>query len=124
MLENSDVLRLIVYALAVLRVTNLLWVEEGPWEVFAKLRSTAGIHVAEKNQGTWENGNYTITELQGQRIATTFFGKLLNCPMCISVWLSVPAVVAFSLKIWWLDLLAVWLAISGLCVIYYRIGDK
>ncbi|MHA2163950.1 MAG: hypothetical protein ACXABF_16160, partial [Candidatus Thorarchaeota archaeon] len=39
----SDVFRLLIYALAVFRLTHLLWHENGPWAVFDLLRAKAGI---------------------------------------------------------------------------------
>jgi hypothetical protein len=42
----SDVFRLLIYALAVFRLTHLLWHENGPWDVFDWLRAKAGIKLA------------------------------------------------------------------------------
>ena len=55
---------LVVGMLAVWRVTHLLQAEDGPWDVVVRLRQAVG------------NG---------------FWGKLLDCFHCLSVWIAAPA---------------------------------
>ncbi len=55
--------RLALGILAVWRLTHLLYGEDGPWDVFVRLRRVAG-------QGFW--------------------GELLDCFYCLSVWTAVP----------------------------------
>ncbi len=96
-----DFLRLLVYALAAYRVTHMLWAENGPDDVFDWLRAKAGV---------W------FSEAVGKRTATSFWGKLLNCPDCLSVWVAVAAVALWLLQLWVLDVLAAWLTVSAICV--------
>jgi hypothetical protein len=99
----ENFLRLLVYALAAYRVTHMLWLENGPYDVFDWLRAKAGI---------W------YSEAVGKRTASIggFWGKLLNCPDCLSVWVAVVAVALWLLQLWVLDVLAAWLAVSAICV--------
>jgi hypothetical protein len=100
-LRNIDpLLRLVVYAFAVYRVTHLLNWENGPWDVLDWLRWKAGVEV------TYAGGT-------PHRIATTFWSKLILCPYCLSVWLAVPAVPLWLADFWVFDLLASWMAIAG-----------
>jgi hypothetical protein len=57
------ILRLLTGVLAVWRLTHLLHAEDGPGEVFLRLRQRAG---------------------------TGFFGQLLGCFYCLSLWVAVP----------------------------------
>jgi hypothetical protein len=54
---------LVLGILSVWRITYLLYGEDGPWDVFVRLRNLAG-------QGFW--------------------GKLLDCFYCLSVWIAAP----------------------------------
>ena len=65
--------RFIVGLLTVWRITHLLTAEDGPWDVVVRLRRAAG-------DGFW--------------------GKLLDCFYCLSLWAAAP--LAFMLgKSWW-----------------------
>jgi hypothetical protein len=55
--------RLALGILSVWRVTHLLYGEDGPGDVFVRLRRFAG---------------------------QSFFGKLLDCFYCLSIWMAVP----------------------------------
>src|ERR1035438_7929939 len=54
---------LVLGILAVWRVTHLLNGEDGPWEIFVRLRKLAG---------------------------AGFWGELLDCFYCLSLWISLP----------------------------------
>jgi hypothetical protein len=54
---------LLVGALSVWRITHLLQAEDGPWDIVVQLRRCAG------------NG---------------FWGNLLDCFYCLSLWVAVP----------------------------------
>lgn len=73
-----------ISALAVWRLSHLLAAEDGPWDVIARIR---------------------------RALATTNWGKLMDCFYCISVWISIPF--AFFIADWMLDRFVVWLALSG-----------
>ena len=89
--------QIIVLALAVWRVSYMLAREEGPAGVFVWLRRTLGAR--EVMQGLWQADNT--------------LGKLVLCPLCLSVWLAMPAALLMAAPTapW---LVATWLAISGL----------
>jgi hypothetical protein len=75
---------LILGVLAVWRVTHLLQAEDGPWDMVVRLRRFAG------------NG---------------FWGKLLDCFLCLSMWVAVPA--AWLIGSEWKERGFLWLALSG-----------
>jgi hypothetical protein len=54
---------LVIGILIVWRVTHLFWGEDGPWNVFVRLRRLAG-------EGAW--------------------GDLLDCFYCLSLWIAAP----------------------------------
>jgi len=71
--EKMKRYRFILGLLTVWRITHLLNAEDGPWEVVVSLRRAAG-------DGFW--------------------GKLLDCFYCLSLWVAAP--LAFLLgKSWW-----------------------
>jgi hypothetical protein len=75
---------LLVAVLATWRVTHLLQAEDGPGDVIVRLRRAAG---------------------------AGFFGSLLDCFYCLSLWVAAPfALLAGS---GWLDRGMLWLALSG-----------
>lgn len=76
--------RFVVAALAVWRLSHLLAAEDGPWDVIVKLRRTLG---------------------------TSYWGKLMDCFYCISIWISIPF--TFYVVNGMLDRFVVWLALSG-----------
>lgn len=81
----------LVGALAVWRVTHLLWAEDGPAEIFARLRRLAG---------------------------SGFFGRLLDCFYCLSLWVAVPF--AYWLGAGWIERGFIWLGLSGGAVLLER----
>lgn len=71
-------------ALCLWRVTHLLGIEEGPFRLVVRLRARAG------------NG---------------FFGELLDCFYCLSLWLAIPLAVLTGDS--WTQRLLLWPALSG-----------
>jgi hypothetical protein len=65
--------RFVLTVLTVWRITHLLQAEDGPWDVVVHLRRTAG---------------------------AGFWGKLLDCFYCLSVWVAAPLAVLLG-KSWW-----------------------
>lgn len=61
----TDALEFIVMALAVYRVSALIAIEDGPFDVMASLRGRV-------NQSSW-------------------FGRGVRCVVCVSFWLAIPA---------------------------------
>jgi hypothetical protein len=87
-----DLYRLTVGILAVWRVTHLFYAEDGPWEVFARIRRLAG---------------------------SGFWGKLLDCFYCLSLWVAFPF--AVILGDGWKDRLLLWPALSGAAILLERL---
>jgi hypothetical protein len=81
--------------LAVWRVTHLLYAEDGPWGIVVRLREKAGV---------------------------SFWGELLDCFHCLSLWIALP------LSIWlgnsFGQRLLLWLALSAGAIIVERILDS
>lgn len=83
---------LTIAILATWRVTHLLWGEDGPWNALARLRRIAG-------DGFW--------------------GKLLDCFYCLSLWVAAP--IAWWTGGQWMERGLVWLALSGGAVLLERL---
>jgi hypothetical protein len=79
-------------ALAVWRVTHLLQAEDGPWRLSARLRRRAG---------------------------SGFFGELLDCFYCLSLWVAVP--LAWCLGDGWGESLLLWPALSAAAILAERL---
>jgi hypothetical protein len=84
-------LETILGLLAVWRVTHLLLAEDGPWDLSVRLRRAAG---------------------------PGFWGKLLDCFQCLSLWVAAPA--ALVLARGWRDRPLLWLALSGGAILLER----
>ena len=76
--------RLMLGVLIVWRITHLLQAEDGPWDIAVRLRRAAG------------NG---------------FWGRLLDCFYCLSLWVAVP--VAFLLGESWWERALLWPSLSA-----------
>lgn len=74
----------IIISMAVWRLTHLFSKEDGPFDIIFEIKKKAGIG---------------------------FFGKMLDCFYCLSIWIALP------FGIWlgqtWLEKILFWLAISG-----------
>ena len=70
--------------LAVWRITHLFGKEDGPFDIIFLIRKKAG---------------------------AGFFGSLLDCFYCLSVWIALPFGIWLGTT-WWLKIL-IWLALSG-----------
>ncbi len=80
----NTMFRFLLAALATWRLAFLLAREDGPWHSFARLRGKLG---------------------------GGFAGQLLGCVKCVSMWVSIPF--AFFVSGDWLELVVIWLALSG-----------
>jgi Protein of unknown function (DUF1360) len=76
--------RLILGLLAVWRITHLLQTEDGPWDVVVRVRRAAG-------HGFW--------------------GKLLDCFYCLSLWVAAP--LAFLVGKSWSERALLWPSLSA-----------
>ena len=79
-------------ALAVWRITHLLWGEDGPWDCFVRLRRLAG---------------------------TSIVGQILDCFYCLSLWVALPF--AYWTGSNWTERAIAWPAISGAAILLDRI---
>jgi len=96
-LDHIDALTLVILAFATWRLSEMVAMEGGPGDVFAKLRVFAG---AWYSLGVgWQS--------------STFFGKLIICPLCLSVWFAAFIAILLYLAPWtWPGIVV--LAISGI----------
>ncbi len=83
---------LVLGILCVWRITHLLQSEDGPWNVVARLRRTAG------------NG---------------FWGSLLDCFYCLSLWVAAPIAILIGEQ--WIERLFLWPALSASAILLERI---
>jgi len=102
----QELARFAVYSLAVLKVTHMLWQGSGPWDVIDWVRATAGVY-------------YEYDPVAGKmvRMADTVLGKLFNCPLCLSIWLSALATGSLLLELRVLDIGALMLGMAGLVMV-------
>jgi len=80
--------RFLLAVLAVWRTTHLLTQEDGPWDLVAHLRESLG---------------------------QSFWGRLMDCFKCLSLWISVPF--AFFIGGGWIQGAVAWLALSGAAIL-------
>jgi hypothetical protein len=92
MLSTVSPVSLLIAVLAVWRVTHLLWDEDGPWNILARLRRLAG------------NG---------------WFGTVLDCFYCLSLWMAAP--LGWLWGHTWLERILLWLALSAGAILLERI---
>ncbi len=86
---------LVIGVLVVWRVTHLLVAEDGPWDVVIRLRRRAG-------DGFW--------------------GALLDCFYCLSLWVAVPF--ALLLGEAWTERLLLWPALSAGAILLERVTSS
>lgn len=85
----------IVILIAVWRVTHLISSEDGPFEVIIKIRKLAG---------------------------QSFFGKLMDCFYCLSIWIGLGAAFLVTLDVKELVLLCLYY--SGASILLEKITNK
>ena len=81
----------LIGALCCWRVTHLLNAEDGPGKILARFRRLAG---------------------------KGFFGELLDCFYCLSLWVAAPFAVLFATG--WRDGVLLWLSISAAAILLER----
>jgi hypothetical protein len=82
---------LVLGVLAVWRVTHLLQAEEGPWDIFLRLRRAT---------------------------AARMIGRALECFYCLSIWVALP--LAFTIGDVVTERLMLWPALSGAAILLER----
>ena len=85
----------LIGVLAVWRVTHLFWGEDGPGDIFLRLRRLAG---------------------------RSFFGQLLDCFYCLSLWVAAP--IAWALGGTWLERGLLWLGLSAGAILLERVTER
>lgn len=86
---------LILGILAVWRITHLLNAEDGPWDLFVRLRRLVG---------------------------DSFWGSLLDCFYCLSLWIAAPF--AYGLGSDWKQRLLLWPALSAGAILAERLSSN
>ena len=103
----------IIVALATWRITSLLVNEDGPYDIFARIRKFIGVYYDEMN------------EPQGKNV----IAEAITCIWCASVWIAF-AVSFFAFEYganihWFVDFVLHWLGLSAAVILIERIvGDK
>jgi hypothetical protein len=92
-MEDESWLHLALAALATWRLTHLLAEEDGPADVIFTAR---------------------------QWLGSSFFGKLMDCFYCLSLWIAAPF--AYLLTPHWRGRLLLWLALSGAACLLERLS--
>lgn len=86
---------LLLGILAVWRISHFFHAEDGPWDIVVHLRCIAG-------EGFW--------------------GKLLDCFYCLSVWISAPF--SYWLGNSWGERFLMWLSLSAGAILLERITNR
>ena len=86
---------LVLGSLCVWRITHLLQAEDGPGDVVVRLR---------------------------RRLGDGFWGKLMDCFYCLSVWIALP--IALLVGHDWTQRLFLWPALSAAAILLERITQR
>lgn len=95
----------LIAALAVYRVSFMIAREDGPFDVFERLRLLAITRYP--------------PETTGNRTRPHWIVRGISCPLCISWWLALPAALIVAPDV---SALGLWPAIAGLCLFLYQLG--
>jgi uncharacterized protein DUF1360 len=85
---------LVLGGLTVWRITYFLQAEDGPWDIVIRVRQFVG-------EGFW--------------------GKLLDCFYCLSVWVAAP--IAYLLGQSWLERALLWPSLSAAAILIERVTN-
>ena len=94
-MTHVDGMAFLLCTLAVWRISHLLAQEDGPFDVVFRLRRKVG---------------------QG------FFGTLLDCFLCLSLWIALPF--AFLIADIWIDRVVAWISLSGGAAILFMLTGR
>ena len=94
-MENSASLWFLISALAVWRATHLLHAEDGPWDVFLRVRRLSGEGV---------------------------IGRLFDCFYCLSLWVAAPFALLSSRNV--TEYVSLWLGLSGGAILLHRATES
>jgi hypothetical protein len=91
----SDLYRLLLGVLCVWRITHLIQAEDGPWDAIAGIRRAAG---------------------------DSFWGRLMDCFYCLSLWVSMPF--AWAIGRTAAEQILMWIAFSGGAILAERSSNQ
>ena len=94
-MKTDTIYSFLLGILSVWRVTHLLQAEDGPWDAVVRLRRIAG---------------------------AGFWGQLLDCFYCLSVWIAVPFAIFLGQK--WDERFLLWLALSAGAILLERVTNR
>lgn len=97
---STDYGLLIISALAVYRLSFMIAKEDGPLDLFNRIRGKV-----DPNQSTW-------------------VGRGINCPLCISVWLSLLPIIFILPRMNIYTTIVTWLSIAGLSALLERVSIR
>ena len=92
---NVDGKAFVLCTLAVWRIAHLIAHEDGPFDIVVRIRNKVG------------HG---------------FFGRLLDCFLCLSLWVAAPF--TWLVAAGWIDRIVAWLALSGAASILFLLTDR
>lgn len=107
MMALSPELRLVLAAFALFRLAELFAIDEGPGEVFLRLRIVLGVY------DRTENGR-----------ARTGLGRLFGCPYCLGVWCALPVLALVLVPTGLGDVVLLWLALCGMQALLQTVGGR
>jgi hypothetical protein len=86
---------LVLGILAVWRISHLLHAEDGPWDILVRLRRKAG---------------------------SGFWGQLLDCFYCLSIWIAIPFALLIGAS--WGERLLLWPGLSAGAILLERLISR
>lgn len=102
-----DIANLLIYGLAVWRISSLLVNEEGPWGVFESFREWLGIE--------------RIFDPEYLQVPDRFFPQIFACVWCMSIWVAIAVSICryyFSAPTFYICLA---LAFSAMAIVVERV---
>ena len=107
-------IQLITNIFAVFRLTLLFVEEQGPFNIFEKIREYFGLYIISTDQGVEK----VVEEPNGYN----FFGNLLSCFWCTSLYISIIVLILDKFKIG--KVILQWLSYSGIAIVIYNKMEK
>ncbi len=99
-----DIVRFIVASFAVYRLSRMLALEKGPFEIFEEWRGQVA-----RRFGTlsWVTEGFA-------------------CPLCLSFWIGLvfALVWTWALSLWWVEGVLLWLGLSGAATFLYKMEGR
>jgi hypothetical protein len=93
--SGIDTQAFVLCTLAVWRLSHLLACEDGPFDIVVRLRKRAG---------------------------DGFFGSLMDCFYCLSIWMAAPFAALLAKD--WVTGIVTWLALSGAASLLFKLVES